>query len=164
MPEVSIVTQPQFDRDAELDAMQSHVQLALEQARKKGATAAELSAHTSQGLSVSVRVGEVETLEYMQDRGISVTVLLGKRKGHASSADLSQHSIDSCVNKALEIARYTQEDPCNGLADAELMATDFPDLDIWHPEVLDARQQLNVPAAGSRSRVSENHGLRRGFL
>jgi PmbA protein len=152
MSEVSIVTQPQFDRDAELDAMQSHVELALEQARRKGATAAEISAHNSQGLSVSVRVGEVETLEYMQDRGISVSVLLGKRKGHASSADLSQHSIDSCVNKALEIARYTQEDPCNGLADAELMATDFPDLDIWHPEVLDAtaaiERALACEAAG----------------
>jgi PmbA protein len=80
MPEVSIITQPQFDRDAELDAMQSHVELALEQAHRKGATAAEISVHTSQGLSVSVRVGEVETLEYMQDRGISLTVLLGKQR------------------------------------------------------------------------------------
>lgn len=160
MHDLSIVTQPQFDRDAELNAMQSHVELALEQARRKGASAAEISAHTSQGLSVAVRVGQVETLEHMQDRGISVTVLLGKRKGHASSADLSQQSIDSCVSKALEIARYTQEDPCNGLAEAELMATAFPDLDIWHPATLDAtaaiERALACEAAGRENRKITN--------
>ena len=163
MPEFSMVTQPQFDRDAELDSMQAHVELALEQARRKGATSAEISAHTSQGLSVSVRVGEVETLEYMQDRGISVSVLLGKRKGHASSADLSQQSIDLCVSKALEIARYVQEDPCNGLAEAELLATEFPDLDIWHPAALDAtaaiERALSCEAAGRENpKITNSEG------
>ncbi len=160
MPEVSMVTQPQFDRDAELDSLQSHVELALEQARRKGASAAEISAHTSQGLSVAVRVGQVETLEHMQDRGISVSVLLGKRKGNASSADLSQQSIDLCVSKALEIARYTQEDPCNGLADAGLLATEFPDLDIWHPAALDAtaaiERALACEAAGRENKKITN--------
>jgi PmbA protein len=160
MPDLSIITQPQIDREAELNAMQSHVELALEQARKKGATATEISAHTSQGLAVSVRLGQVETLEHMQDRGINVTVLLGKRKGHASSADLSQKSIDSCVSKALEIARFTQEDPCNGLADEELLATEFPDLDIWHPAVLDAtaaiERALTCEAAGRENQKITN--------
>ena len=142
MPEEPMVTQPQLDRDAELDALQLHVERALERAKKAGASAAEASAYASQGLSVTVRLGQVETLEHMQDRGISVSVLMGRRKGHATSADLGQNSIESCVDKALEIARYTQEDPCNGLADKKLLATQFPDLDIWHPAVMDAQAAI----------------------
>jgi len=138
----SMVTQPLLDRETQLDQLQSHVETALLQARRQGATAAEVTAHTSQGLSVGVRLGEVETLEHMQDRGISVTVFIGRRKGNAASADLRPASIESCVNHALDIARYTQEDPHNGLADAERLATEFPDLDLWHPSNLDAEAAL----------------------
>ena len=138
MPDQTMVTQSQLDREAELDALESHVSETLRRARKAGATDAEASAHTSQGLSVTVRLGEVETLEHMQDRGISVTVYIGKRTGHASSADLRVQSIESCVDRAMEIARFTQEDSCNGLAESELLATEFPDLDLWHPSIVDA--------------------------
>jgi len=89
-----------------------------------------------------VRLGEVETLEHMRDRGISVTVFLGKRKGSASCADLTEKSIDDCVRHALDIARFTQEDSCNGLADPELLARSFPDLDLWHPAPLDAQRAI----------------------
>ena len=82
----SMVTQPLLDRETQLDQLQSHVETALLQARRQGATAAEVTAHTSQGLSVGVRLGEVETLEHMQDRGMSVTVFLGRRMGNAASA------------------------------------------------------------------------------
>jgi len=138
MPDHSMVTQSQLNREAELDALESHVGATLRRAHKAGATDAEASAHTSQGLSVAVRLGEVETLEHMQDRGINVTVFIGKRTGHASSADLRTESIEACVDRAMEIARYTQEDSCNGLAEAELLATEFPDLDLWHPSSVDA--------------------------
>ena len=83
-----MVTQQPLDREAELDALALHVQTALRHARKLGASDAEVSATTSQGLSVGVRLGEVETLEHMQDRGVAVTVFIGRRKGNASSADL----------------------------------------------------------------------------
>jgi PmbA protein len=138
-----MVTQSGLDRDRELDALQEHVGDALRQAAKGGASAAEVSAHTSQGLSVSVRLGEVETLEHMQDRGVSVTVFIGRRKGNASSADLRRESLKRCVEKALDIARFTQEDPHNGLADTDRLATDFPDLDLWHPEPLDAQAAID---------------------
>ncbi len=152
MSESSMLTRQQLDRDAELDALQVHVEMALKRARKAGATAAEVSAHAGQGLSVAVRLGEVDTLEHMQDRGINVGVLIGRRSGHANSADLGRESIEACVDKALEIARFTQEDPCNGLADPELLATDFPDLDLWHPSPMDAQaaiaRALSCEAAG----------------
>jgi len=137
-----MLTRQQPERDAELDNLQAHVEKALKQAADAGATAAEVSAHATQGLSVAVRLGEIDTLEHMQDHGINVGVLIGRRSGHATSADLSRQSIEACVDKALEIARYTQEDPCNGLADAELLATDFPDLDLWHPAAMDAQAAI----------------------
>ena len=153
MSESRMVTQSTLDRDRELIDLQAHVEQALRQASQGGATAAEVSAHTSQGLSVSVRLGEVETLEHMQDRGISVTVYIGRHKGNASSADLREQSLVECVNQALDIARFTQEDPYNGLAESSRLATEFPDLDLWHPEPLDAQ------AAIERALECEHAGL-----
>ena len=138
MSDQSMVTQQSLNRETELDSLEAHVHEALRLAGKAGASDAEVSAHTGQGLSVTARLGEVETLEHMQDRGISVTVYLGKRKGHASSADLRRESIHACVGHAIDIARYTQEDKANGLAERSLLAVDFPDLDLWHPVVMDA--------------------------
>jgi len=163
MPDQTMITQSQLDREAELDALESHVQRTLRRARKAGATAAEVSAHTSQGLSVTVRLGEVETLEHMQDRGINVTVYVGKRTGHASSADLRVQSIEACVERAMEIARYTQEDSCNGLAETGLLATEFPDLDLWHPSSVDAdaavERALACEAAGrADKRITNSEG------
>lgn len=142
MPEQSMVTQRYLDREVELDVLESHVCEALHRARKAGASDAEASAQASQGLSVAVRLGEVETLEHMQDRGINVSVYIGQRKGNANSADLRKESIDACVDRALEIAGHTQDDNCNGLADSSLLAADFPDLDLWHPSVMDAETAI----------------------
>jgi PmbA protein len=138
MSESIMVTQGSLDREAELDQLESHVREALRLAVEAGATEAEVSAQSSLGLSVNVRLGEVETLEHMRDRGISVTVMIGRRKGDASSADLRRKSLESCVHHAIDIARYTQEDGSNGLADPDLLAREFPDLDLWHPEAVDA--------------------------
>jgi len=137
-----MVSQPPLDREQELDSLEAHVAEALRLARRAGASEAEVNAHSSLGLSVNVRLGEVETLEYMRDRGINVTLYMGRRKGEASSADLRPESIARCVEKALDIARYTQEDPCNGLADPALLATEFPDFDLWHPVPVDAGQAI----------------------
>lgn len=133
-----MVTQPVLNREEELDLLEDHVLEALRLARKAGAGDAEVTAHTSQGLSVSARLGEVETLEHMQDRGVSVTVFIGNRKGNANSADLRRDSMEECVRRAIDIARYTQEDKASGLADPALLASEFPDLDLWHPVLMDA--------------------------
>jgi len=142
MSDPNRVTQSALDREAELDALEDNVREALRLASQAGATAAEVSAHSSLGLSVNVRLGEVETLEHMRDRGISVIVFIGRRKGSASSADLRAQSIADCVRHALDIARFTQEDSCNGLADPDLLARNFPDLDLWHPVALDAEAAI----------------------
>ncbi len=110
---------------------------ALQRAAHAGATAAEVGASLATGLSVTVRKGEVETLEHQRDRGFSVTVYFGQRKGSASTSDLAPAALGETVDKACTIARYTAEDPCAGLPDPASMARDIPDLDLDHPWALD---------------------------
>jgi PmbA protein len=119
---------------ARLEAMANE---ALARAKRAGASAAEVGGSLSTGLSVTVRKGEVETLEHQRDRGFSVTVYFGNRKGSASTSDLEPAAVAETVDKACTIARYTAEDPCAGLADAALMATEPPDLDLDHPWNID---------------------------
>src|SRR5579863_639941 len=106
--------------------------LALEEAQRQGATQSEADVSVSQGLSVNVRLREVDTIEYQRDRGLAVTVYFGKRKGSASTADLTAAAVRETVEKACAIARYTAEDPYAGLVEPEALARDIPDLDLDH--------------------------------
>ena len=125
----------------ELESLVSQV---LDEARKQGATSAEAAVSVDSGLSVTVRLGEVETVEYHKDQGVGITVYVGQRKGSASTSDLSPNSLREAAAAALRIARHTAEDPCAGLADAALMAGDYPDLDLDHPWSLTAEQAIDI--------------------
>jgi PmbA protein len=109
------------------------VEVALAEARALGASQAEAAVSMDVGLSVSARLGEVETVEYQRDRGMGVTVYFGTRKGTASTADLGTQGLRETVAKACSIARFTAEDPCAGLPDPDMLAKDVPDLDLSHP-------------------------------
>lgn len=122
--------------------LEAVVREVLDQARKAGASAAEAAVSCDDGLSVNVRLGEVETLEYHRDQGVGVTVYFGNRKGSASTSDLKSEALRETVEAAARIARYTAEDPCAGLADAALMAHDYPDLDLDHPWALEAEDAI----------------------
>lgn len=120
----------------------------LELARAQGATQTEVSCSEERGLSVNVRMGEVETVESTSDRGIAVTVYFGQRKGSASTADLRAESLQATVAQACAIARHTEEDPAAGLADAQLMARfgdgGLREFDGWHPWALDADAAIDL--------------------
>ncbi|MDO9599777.1 MAG: metalloprotease PmbA [Azoarcus sp.] len=105
----------------------------LKYARKGGASACETDVSEGFGQSVAVRKGEVDTIEYNRDKGVGVSVYLGQQRGHASTSDFSKAALKATVDAALSIARFTAPDPCAGLADKALMATDCPDLDLFHP-------------------------------
>jgi len=120
---------------------------ALAQARSRGATQAEADVSLQKGLTTTVRLGEVETVEYQRDRGMGVTVYFGKRKGSASTADLSARAVAETVEKACDIARYTAEDDCAGLADPDELARDIPDLDLDHPWDLAPEQAVELARA-----------------
>ncbi len=119
----------------------------LEAARLNGADQAEVSCSEDSGLNVSVRMGEVETVESTRDRAIAVTVYFNGRKGSASTADLREESLTATVDQACAIARHTEHDPAAGLADAELMATDLRDFDSWHPWDVQADQAVDLALA-----------------
>ncbi|MFG6666769.1 metalloprotease PmbA [Halomonas sp. HNIBRBA4712] len=136
-----------FDAATQERELVARAEEALALAKKLGADQAEVGASVDQGLGVSVRLGEVETVELSRDQGIAVTLYVGSRKGSASSSDASAASIKAAVEKALSIARYTGEDPAAGLADAELMATHLPDLDVHHPWALDTDRATELALA-----------------
>ena len=124
--------------------LQEVVSSALAQARAAGASTADADASVQQGLTVTVRMGEVDTIEHHRDRGMAVTVYFGYRKGSASTADLRPEAVSQTVAKACTIARYTASDDCAGLAEAEAMAQVFPDLDLDHPWDIDAEHAVEL--------------------
>src|SRR2546423_2809764 len=94
----------------------SMAQRALALARAGGGTAAEVDVSQGIGQNVTVRKGEIETIEYNRDNGLSLTVYIDQRRGHASTSDCSDDAIAATVEKALTIARYTASDPPAGVA------------------------------------------------
>lgn len=125
----TLITVPDWDAAK----LQHLAELALGEARRQGMSSAETGIGVSNGLSATVRLGEVETLEHCRDQSLAVTVYNGRRKGSASSSDLSEASVRETVQAACSIAKLTAEDECAGLADAELMAAEVPDLQMYHP-------------------------------
>lgn len=149
------VTKPDLEQAAEI---------ALEQAKKLGASAAEVGLSHSKGLSVTVRQREVETLEHNNDTGLGITVFFGQSKASSSTTDLSAEAIHEAVQAACNIARHTQADEAAGLADASLMATSFPDLSLYHPWDLSVEEAIDMAtvceAAGldADPRISNSEG------
>ncbi len=163
--------------------LQDVVSIALAEARRLGAHQADADASLQKGLNVTVRLGEVETVEYQRDRGMSVTVYFDHRKGSASTGDFSAAAIKESVGKAAAIARYTAQDECAGLADAADMAREIPDLDLDFPwdiepdeavqlarrceesgRVLDQRLSNSEGASVSTHRGVRVYGNTHGFL
>lgn len=114
----------------------------LAEARVQGATAAEAAVSFGSALSVTVRLGEVETLEHHRQRGLGVTVYIGQSRGSASTADWRPEAIRDTVHSACAIARHTAADPHAGLADPERLARNIPDLDLYHPWSLSAEEAI----------------------
>lgn len=117
---------------------------ALEEARRLGADQAEVSVSHDLGLSATARLGEVENLEFTNDRGLGITVYRDRRKGSASTSDLSAAAIAEAVGKACTFATLTAPDEYAGLADADRMCTDVPDLDLDHPWLIDPARAIEM--------------------
>ncbi|MEM7195756.1 MAG: metalloprotease PmbA [Pseudomonadota bacterium] len=136
----------------------------IDQATESGASAVEVALGQGQGMSINVRNGEVETVEYNRDKSLSLTVYFGHHSGSASTTDFSEEAVSQVVSSACNIAKFTEEDPYNGLADADLMATDIPDLDLHHPweiemdQAVDLARRAEESALKADSRISNTEG------
>ncbi len=116
----------------------------LSYAKEGGATACESEVSDGFGQNVTVRRGEVETIEYNRDKGLAVTVYIGQKRGNASTSDFSPQAVRDTVSAALSIARYTAADDCAGLADMDLLASEFPDLELYFPWDLPVEQAIQI--------------------
>ena len=130
------------------DQLKEIAQDVLRFAKDKGASDAAVEISEGQGLSVTVRKGQIETIEQNKDKGIGVTVYLGRdraiRRGNASTSDFSTQSLKDTVDAAYNIARFTAEDDCAGLPEAELLEMQPRDLQLFHPWTLTAEQAVEL--------------------
>jgi len=117
---------------------------ALAMARALGASDTAVGLSESYGLSVNVRRRKVETVEQNRDKGLAVTVYLGQRRGDANTSDFSRQAIEDTVRAAFDIARFTAEDPCAGLAEPKEFARKVPDLELFHPWAVTTEQAIEL--------------------
>ncbi|MBU0687890.1 MAG: metalloprotease PmbA [Gammaproteobacteria bacterium] len=127
-----------------LDSLRQMAADIVAYARKKGASDCVAEVSEGDGHAVSVRQGEIETIEYNRDKGLSVTVYLGQRRGNASTSDFSKQAVHDTVDAALNIARFTAEDDCAGLPDADQLAFEYQDLDLYHPWGINVEQAVEL--------------------
>lgn len=147
-----------------LDQLKEMTQIVLHQAKKSGASAAEAEISLGFGQNVTVRLDEVETIEYNRDKGLSVTVYFGQRRGHASTSDLSPQALVDTVAAACSIARHTAQDPFCGLADPALLAHNVADLDLYHPweisvdDAIELARSCESAAMSMDARINNSEG------
>lgn len=149
------------------EQFQQLVEDALSYAGRLGASDAAVEASEGAGLSVSVRLGEIENVERNRDKSLGVTVYIGQRRGNASTSDFSRAALERTVQAAYDIARFTAEDPAAGLPEAEdlvSLAQSALDLDLFHPWAIDAHEAMELALAceaaarGTDRRISNSEG------
>ena len=133
---------PERTHEQDLDSLREIAALAVDLARKSGASASEAALSRTAGLDVNVRLGEVETIEHTRDNSLGVTVYFGNSKGSASSTDFRVPAVRETVEAACRIARHTAQDEFSGLADPDRMAVDPPDLDLFHPWAITTEEAI----------------------
>lgn len=147
--------------EEEQKQLQDCIDRALTEASLLGATQAEVAASSGEGLSVSVRSAEVETVEFTKNRGFAITVYTGHSKGSSSTSDLSLEAIRRAVAAAIDIAHYTADDECSGLAAPELLASDVLDLDLYHPWDLDSTDAVRLALDCEQAGLSNHPNIKK---
>ncbi|MGH8807945.1 MAG: TldD/PmbA family protein, partial [Noviherbaspirillum sp.] len=150
------------------DQLKQLAQDVLHFAKEKGASDAVVEISEGSGLSVTVRKGKIETIEQNKDKGIGVTVYLGEqghiRRGNASTSDFSRQSLQDSVEAAYNIARFTAEDDCAGLPDADMLEMQPRDLQLCYPwlisteEAVALAQRCEAAAFAVDKRITNSEG------
>lgn len=126
----------------------------LAETTRQGASSAEVEVGANKGFSVTVRKGDVESVEYHQDKVIEITVYFGKRSGSSSLSDFRPEAIRLAVQAACNIARFTDEDPCSGLADKNLLAFNYPELKLAYPWHITVEQAIEMAKLGEKAALA----------
>ena len=105
----------------------------LEQAKWRGATAADAFLVEEQSFSAQVRLGGVDTVKHEREQHLAVRVFVGKSVATSSTSDLSRDSVTRLVDEAVSLARITAADDLAGLPEAAELCRAVPDLDLDDP-------------------------------
>lgn len=119
----------------------------LKQAKERGASQAEVVVAANKGFSVGAHGGDVETVEYHQDKSIEIKVYFGKRSGSSSLSDMQPEAVSAAVEAACHIAKFTDEDPMSGLADKSELAFNYPKLDLSFPWPISVERAIEIACA-----------------
>src|SRR5882762_8333918 len=148
--------------------LRSLAQVVLDRARHAGANGCDCDVSEAYGLTVTVRKGQPDTIEHNRDRSVGVSIYLGERpkvrRGHASTSDFSRAALEQTVDAALAIARHTAEDECAGLPDADMLAREQPELDLFHPwgvsteEAIDIARRCEAAAFSVSKKIRNSEG------
>jgi PmbA protein len=161
-PRPFVHAQDRFSHSA--DSLRNIAQDMLDYAKQRGASAASAEVSVGFGQGVTVRQGIVETIEYNRDKGLGITVYIGQQRGNASTSDFAPQAVRDTVDAALSIARYTAKDDYAGLPDADMLARDCPDMDLYHPwdlpvdAAIALAQQCEQAALDTDARISNSEG------
>jgi len=132
-------------------------------ARRAGADQADAIAVRSVSLSVDVRDGAVEESQRSESDDLGLRVLVGRKQAVVSTNDLKGDGFAELAERAVAMARAAPEDRFAGLAEANLLAREFPALDLLDPDmpgvdVLERRARLAEEAALAVPGVSKSGG------
>ncbi len=125
-----------------LDLTQSLITRAL----KSGADAADAVLFEGVSFDASFRLGKLEEIERSESQDLGLRVLIGKRQASVSTTDFRQDTLKALVERAVAMARSAPEDPHCGLAPADLLATSFPDLDLYDAHEPDGEELAALAA------------------
>lgn len=115
-------------------------------------------ANLNMGLTVNVRMQELDTIEYNQSNEITIIVYKNHHQGAVTTTSLAKDDLNRAIEKAITIARFTEIDPYIGLVDPSLLATNFIDLDLYHPS--DIKSEMAIKIAKDCERVGLSYDAR----
>jgi PmbA protein len=141
--------------------LQSTAQGVIDRAKKAGATAADVMLREDDTFSVTVRMGQVETLKEAISRGLMLRVFVGKRTATSHTSDLSAAVVDRLVDETVEMARLTSEDESGGLPEEAIARSSFPDLNLldrsW--ESLTPAQRIDLALRAESAALSTDKAI-----
>lgn len=141
------------------ETLANKVEYVIAKAKKQGATQVEVSGHHAKATDIQTRMGQIENLGFHQDKSLALNVYFDQKKGSASTTDFDETALNHVIEKACAIAKYTQDDIYSGLADKQLLAWDYPDLDLYHPWDIDVPEIVEQMIACEQKALSQDKRL-----
>ncbi len=125
--------------------------MAVENARKLGADAADAVLVRGESTSVSVRGGATEDITRAESCDLGLRVLVGQSQAIVSSSKFEPTELAVLAERAVAMAKLAPADAHIGLADADQLCSDAPDLDLADDVVPSANELIEMANTCDRS-------------